>query len=682
MYSASKETGKKTPRTISTPKLKHMKKYRKGCKVCVQCKNKEPKTALKSARVRKKSKNRRKSSMQKSNEKPINAKIMTPSETQESYMKAYDIEVFTPRRSEFSHIETQVNERDLGLDSFATQVENNKTKFVSLIEGIVGNMSTEYENLVKEKEKYSKIVQDIDPSIYITQIDELKRLNNIQEEQIDTLHSHNKSLSEKLETYAKEVKILDQKLIIKDQELSNCAKTLTENQTEATFCRQNSESQLPDPQEREQLEFKYKLELESLLLKIDKLEEHVKNLNSEVEKYKSLNKKLQEESNITKINYTDTKKEMTIVKNNLKIAEGEVNISRFDLEKLKKELEKYKSDCCTTQNELKKSKTNNEHFLSTIDELRTSIHSLKTKNKSKDDDIRRLQDEISFMKDILSKEAKEKEEALQKSLPEDIRKISALQEEILKFKVKLSDYENKIQKFDQDNEFLQTLLQNKEEVTKLQTRYTYVINLLTSMKGKNSDPRVIEYAENMISDGKSYFNKENNDSLIDEEDLQFFNQRLPSVPNDYDTYNLSRTNSEIISLQKNSSESPVRLRSEANPIKTADKQSIIELKSQLGTLRSNYDELQEKIKSKNRYIAQLEEANETKITSLNQSYGKPTKNIIKISPNCGIPEEESFNHDMTLGTDSDSDDGGLKIIEKEDMVQYLHTVSKIIEDLF
>ena len=64
----------------------------------------------------------------------------------------------------------QVSEKDLGLDTFAKEVETNKTKFVSLIEGIVGNMSKEYESMVKEKEKYSQIIEKIDPSAYIVSL--------------------------------------------------------------------------------------------------------------------------------------------------------------------------------------------------------------------------------------------------------------------------------------------------------------------------------------------------------------------------------------------------------------------------------------------------------------------------------------------------------------------------------
>lgn len=64
----------------------------------------------------------------------------------------------------------QVCEKELGLDSFAEQIENNKFQFVNLIEGIVGNMSKEYDNMVKEKEKYSKIMEKVDPSTYIVRV--------------------------------------------------------------------------------------------------------------------------------------------------------------------------------------------------------------------------------------------------------------------------------------------------------------------------------------------------------------------------------------------------------------------------------------------------------------------------------------------------------------------------------
>ncbi|CAI2359180.1 unnamed protein product [Moneuplotes crassus] len=678
MYSSSKATCKKSQRTVSTPKAMEAKKFRKGCKVCIQCKTKEFKGILKTARKRRRSNSSRKHSLQKSSEKPINARIVTSSETQETYVKTHDFKIFTPRKAELLDSSTQVHEKDLGLDTFATEIENNKTKFVSLIEGIVGNMSKEYESMIKEKEKYSHIIQKIDPSTYITQIDQLKSINGIQSERISTLEAQNSSLAQKLEACSREIETFDNQLALKNQEISNYKIESQNQEIERKSLKQKIDLQLSESHEKQELEVKYKQELENALTEIDKLTRQNQELEHQLQIQKSSNDKLQQEVDNTRQKHIDTQKELTAIKNDFNTAQEEANICKLDNGTLKEQLERYKSDSERYQNEIQQNKIDTEQLLKAIEDTKLNSDSLQTIIRSKEEGILKLQEEISFLKDILNKETTEKEEALKKSLPEDIEKISTLQAQIESNKTKLAEYEEKINKLDQDNEFLQNLLKNKEEVTQLKKRYTYVSNLLTSAKDQNFDPQVINYAENMISDGKSIFTKDDLNSLINEEDLALINQRLPSMPNDYDTYNLSRTNSEAISF-KNFNDSPVKLQKGPSEVEI---KAISDLSTQLEALKKSNKELKEQIEFRNRYIKQLEEANEINMDSMNDSQDNVKDQLAYLEdqkPILNVPEEESFDH--SIAADSFSDDGGLELIEKEDMLQYLHTVSNMMEDM-
>lgn len=219
----------------------------------------------------------------------------------------------------------------------------------------------------------------------------------------------------------------------------------------------------------------------------------------------------------------------------------------MQFQNLSEDLKKIQEENTNSTEEIEKHKIENERLLKDNEDLKFKFKSFDEDKLTKEDEIKKLEEQTNFFKEILEKEVKEKEELVKKSSPEDLERIEHLERENETLGKKVDNYENKINKLDQDNEFLQKLIKNKEEVINLKTRYTYVSNLLTSVKNPgNLDPQLINYAESVLSDGQSMFGKDEVNSLIPDEDLLSLTRRMTNYQGEVDTYNLSKTQSKLI----------------------------------------------------------------------------------------------------------------------------------------
>jgi hypothetical protein len=91
-----------------------------------------------------------------------------------------------------------------------------------------------------------------------------------------------------------------------------------------------------------------------------------------------------------------------------------------------------------------------------------------------------------------------------------------------------------------------------------------------------------------------------------------------------------------------------------------------ELEIEIKGLRQKNKELVEQIEFRNRYIKHLETGDNT----ADKGYDE-------------VDQKEDNINDATIEEMSitESDDGGLENLEKEDLLQYLHTVSEVIEEM-
>ena len=273
---------------------------------------------------------------------------------------------------------------------------------------------------------------------------------------------------------------------------------------------------------------------------IEKLKSELKKLQDEVESKNKLSIQLKEELENARNSLIESQHEITTAKNEMNNAQEEVNIGKLEFGTISEDLRKANVEKLNLVEE-------KEKLLKNIEDLKIKEQLQKEETLMKEDEVKKIQEQVKFFKEILEKEVKEKEESVLKSNPEDLEKIKHLDQENANLNKKLKDYEDKINKLDQDNEFLQKLIQNKEEVVNLKSRYTYVSNLLTSVKNPlNADPQLINYAESVLSEGRSLLSKDEAKSLIPDEDLITLNRRMTNYQGEIDTYHLSKTQSKLI----------------------------------------------------------------------------------------------------------------------------------------
>lgn len=261
-----------------------------------------------------------------------------------------------------------------------------------------------------------------------------------------------------------------------------------------------------------------------------------------------------------------------------------------------------------------KAEENNKVLISAKNELMGRIDELIQ-------EVEKQKGEAEFFKGIVNAQPKETEPQTPKSKPEDLDKIKQLGWEIEELKAKIQEYESKIEQLDQDNEFLRKLLKDKEEVSNLKARYSYVGSLLQTVKDPNqADQELIRYTERLMSQGKSLFDKDEDMQLLPDDDVLTLN-RISSRQNFNDTFKMSRTNTNVESVlhRRVSEDSEIGLVRAKSNIETADfkrtkvkksselEKKVKELQEQIDTLTSQNNDLQEQIEFRNRYISQLEE---------------------------------------------------------------------------
>ena len=340
------------------------------------------------------------------------------------------------------------------------------------------------------------------------------------------------------------MKILEDQLGIKDQEISNYKIDQQNNLLEIKTISQKLEFYSSEAEGLNKIEARHKEELDALQKEIDKLQQKLENSEEKAAKFEGEALASKKETENTKNNLIEAQHEITDAKNQVNLAQQETNIGKLELGTLTEELNRAKSEASKAKEEEEKYKSANELLQEEINNLKSTIDIQKDESSGMKEEIKKHQEEIDFYKDIINKEVQEKEELKKTSKPEDINKIEEITNENERLKITINEYESKIIKLDKDNEFLHKLVSNKEEVVNLQTRYTYASNLLNNVKGSNNaDPQLINFAESVLSDGKTIFTKDESNSLIPEDDLLVLNRRMTTNNMDNDTYNLSKTNS-------------------------------------------------------------------------------------------------------------------------------------------
>lgn len=249
--------------------------------------------------------------------------------------------------------------------------------------------------------------------------------------------------------------------------------------------------------------------------------------------------------------------------------------------------------------------------------LESQLKKLKEQLSNSEQDCETQKNEVEFFKNIVNTQLKQHEEDFENEKQDDKNKIKALETQNSEIKAKLASYETKIDKLVKDNEFLQKLLKDKNELGELKRSYSHVSSILQTVKGAQVDKDLINYADNLVRQGKTMFGKDEEMELLNEEDLNQFEARLTGKYDFNDTFKMSRTNTMVetnnhelsedgdfnIPKPQLSPEDPKRLKSKK--IQNLESK-IAELEEKLTKQIEETSDLQEQIEFRNRYITQLE----------------------------------------------------------------------------
>lgn len=252
-------------------------------------------------------------------------------------------------------------------------------------------------------------------------------------------------------------------------------------------------------------------------------------------------------------------------------------------------------------------------------QLEVDKESLETKVEELQNEVEKQKGEVEFFKKSLITQPTEIKPVTPRSLQSDLDRIKELEGEVSKLGLKNVEYESKLQQMESHEQFLQKLLQDKEEVRDLKIRYTHMSGLLQNIKNpKTVDNDLMMYAENLEDRGKTMFTKDEDFTLIPEDDLDVLEKQMSSR---HDTFKMSRSNTNVdtdihrrksedfeFNFQKSKSNmETTELRKRPSQITPNLDKQVAELKEQNKILSMQNSDLQEQIDFRNRYISQLEE---------------------------------------------------------------------------